>query len=55
MIFHCEMKTKNINSFLYKDQLLSEAATTSYSGEICRCPQIYGPSLRTIPLKEFIY
>ena len=54
-MIHCETKTKNINSFLYKDQLSSEAATTSYSGEICRCPEIYGPSLRIIPLKEFIF
>ena len=35
MTLHCEAKTKNINLFLYKDQLFSEAATESYSGEIC--------------------
>ena len=35
MTLHCEAKTKNINLFLYKDQLFSEAITESYSGEIC--------------------
>ena len=35
MILHCKTKTKNINLFLSKDQLLSEADTDSYSGEIC--------------------
>ena len=32
---HCTTKTKNISLFLSKDQLLSEAARKSYSGEIC--------------------
>ena len=35
MTLHCEAKTENINLFLYKDQLFSEAATENYSGEIC--------------------
>ena len=35
MTLHSEVKTKNINLFLSKDQLFSEAATESYSGEIC--------------------
>ena len=35
MTVHCEAKTKNINLFFYKDQLFSESATESYSGEIC--------------------
>ena len=35
MTLHCEARTKNINLFLYKDQLFSEAATEGYSGEIC--------------------
>ena len=35
MMLHCEAKTKNINLFLSKDQLLSKAVTDSYTGEIC--------------------
>ena len=35
MTLHCKTKTKNINLFLSKDQLLSEAAADSYTGEIC--------------------
>ena len=35
MTLHCEAKTKNIDLFLYKDQIFSEAATESYSSEIC--------------------
>ena len=35
MMVHCEAKTKNINLFLYKDQLFSGAGTESYSGGIC--------------------
>ena len=35
MTLHCEAKTKNIDLFLYKDQIFSEAATESYSNEIC--------------------
>ena len=34
MTLHCEAKTKNINLFLSKDHLFSEAATESYSREI---------------------
>ena len=34
MTFHCEAKTKNIDLFLYKDQLFSEAVTESYSSDI---------------------
>ena len=35
MTLRCEAKTKNIDLFLYKDQLFSEAAIESYSSEIC--------------------
>ena len=35
MTLHCKTKTRNINLFLSKDQLLSEADTESYTGEIC--------------------
>ena len=35
MTLHCKTKTKNINLFLSKDQLLSEADTNSHTGEIC--------------------
>ena len=35
MILHCKTKTKNINLFLSKDQLLLEADTDSYTGELC--------------------
>ena len=36
MTLHCEAKTKNVNLFLPKDQLLSKVATDSYyTGEIC--------------------
>ena len=35
MTLHCEAKTKKIDLFLYKDPLFSEAATESYSKEIC--------------------
>ena len=35
MTLHCEAKTKNINLFLSKDHLFSEAATVSHSCQIC--------------------
>ena len=35
MTLHCNTKTKNINLFLPKVQLLPEADTDSYAGEIC--------------------
>ena len=35
MTIDCKTKTKNINSFLSKDQLLPEEDTDSYTGEIC--------------------
>ena len=35
MTLNCKTKTKNVNLFLSKDQLLSETATGSYTGEIC--------------------
>ena len=34
MTLHCKTKTKNINLFLSKDQLLSEADTDNYTGEM---------------------
>ena len=44
MTLHCKTKTKNINLFLSKDQLLSEAATNSYTGDICNVWKC-GPNL----------
>ena len=35
MTLHCKTKTKDMNLFLSKDQLLSEADTDSYTGEMC--------------------
>ena len=35
MTLHCKTKIKNINLFLFKDQLLLEADTDSNTGEIC--------------------
>ena len=43
MTLHCKKKTKNINLFLSKDQLLSEAATDYYTGDICNVRKC-GPS-----------
>ena len=54
MTLHYETKTKNINLFLNKDQLLSKAATEGCSSEICRSFENYGPNLLTIPLKKLI-
>ena len=45
MTLHCKKKTKNINLFLSKDQLLSEAATDYYTGDICNVRKC-GPNLR---------
>ena len=39
MTLHCKTKTKNINLFLSKDQLLSEADTDTNTGEICNVPK----------------
>ena len=55
MTLHYETKTKNINLFLNKDQLLSKAATEGCSSEICRSFENYGPNLLTIPLKKLIW
>ena len=35
MTLHCEMEIKNISLFLFKHQLVAQAATESYSADIC--------------------
>ena len=43
MTLHCKTKTMNIDLFLCEDQLSSEAATDSYTNEICnflKCPNL---------------
>ena len=56
MTLHCEAKTKNINLFLPKDQLLSKVATDSYyTGEICnvlKCSPTLLNSLRSLQFCE---
>ena len=39
MTVHCETNSKNINSVMCKDQLLSKGGTVSFD-EICRSPEI---------------
>ena len=44
MTLHCKTKTKNINLYLSKYQLLSEVATDSYTGDTCNVRKC-GPNL----------
>ena len=59
MTLHCEAKTKNINLFFSKDHVFTEAATESYSREICNALKFVVQTLEqyfwTISLRSLQY